>query len=78
MDAILAAVLIEAFLLAWLGRQRGLSVLRWLPSLLAGAALLIAVRMVIADAEWSWIATILGLAGLAHVYDLMHRLEPEG
>ncbi len=76
-DAILAAVLIETVLLLWLGRRRRLSVLRWLPSLLAGTALLIVLRLVIAGAEWSLIASTLVLAGLAHLYDLSRRLQAE-
>ena len=76
-DAILAAVLIEAVLLVWLGRRRNLPILRWFPSLLAGTALLIVLRLVIAGAEWSLIAAVLVLAGLAHMYDLTRRLEAE-
>lgn len=76
-DVILAVVLIECLFLAWLGKQRGLAVLRWLPGLLAGAALLLALRLVIADAGWSWVASAVGLAGLAHVFDVMQRLQPE-
>ena len=76
-DAILAAMLVETVLLVWLGKRRGLSVMRWLPSLLAGTALLIVLRLVIAGAEWSLIASILVLAGVAHMYDLSRRLQAE-
>lgn len=44
-----------------------------LPNLLAGAALLLALRAAITGAAWPWIAVWLAASGLAHVADLRAR-----
>lgn len=76
-DIILLALVLEAGLLALLGRVRRLGITIWLPNLAAGAALLVALRLAIADAAWTWVAAALGLALLAHVIDLRLRFEPQ-
>ncbi len=72
-DIILAAVLLECLFLVWLSRRRMKDVTVWLPGLLAGAALLIALRLVIAGTAWSWVAGLLAVALLAHVVDMVFR-----
>lgn len=81
-DAILALVVIEAVALA-LWRRRARSAPRavdLLPNLLAGAALLLALRAALVDSSWPWIAAPLAGALVAHVADLHRRgaLAPRG
>jgi hypothetical protein len=44
--------------------------------LLAGAFLLVAVRLALTGAEWFWIGLSLGLALVAHLADLALRWRP--
>lgn len=76
-DLILVALLLECALLAWLARLGYLNWLSWLPNIAAGGALLVALRLVLTDATWAWIAAALGFALLAHVIDLRHRIRTE-
>jgi hypothetical protein len=76
-DLILLLVVIEVVVLGVL-RDRGGRGIGWrelLPNLLAGAALLLALRSAITGATWPWIATWLAAAGLAHVADLRIRWQ---
>jgi hypothetical protein len=75
-DLILVAIGLECAFLMWLGRLRGTGLPSWLPNLASGAALLIALRLALVDAHWSWISAALVFALLAHVFDLLHRFEP--
>lgn len=45
------------------------------PTLLSGALLMLAVRLAITDAPWTWIASVLAAAGLSHVVDIMLRFR---
>ena len=72
-DIILGAVLLECLFLVWLSRRRMRDVVVWLPSLLAGSSLLIALRLVITGTAWSWVAGLLAVALLAHVVDMVFR-----
>lgn len=45
------------------------------PTLLSGALLMLAVRLAITDAPWTWIASVLAVAGLSHVVDIMLRFR---
>jgi len=77
-DLILLLIGLEAVGLAWLARRRqggGASVPGLLANLLAGAALLLALRSALTDAEWQATALWLGLAFIAHVFDLWLRLR---
>ena len=75
-DLILLALALEGAFLLWLGRRRGLALAAWMPALAAGAALLLALRLALAAAAWPWIAAVLLLSLLAHLFDLARRLEP--
>ena len=66
-DGILVLVVLEAVLLAVLGRAR------ILPNLLAGFMLLVAMRLALADAALPWVGLSLLGAGLAHLVDLRRR-----
>ena len=76
-DLILVLVVLEVVVLGYIRASRG-SGIEWralLPNLLAGAALLLALRAAITGAAWLWIATWLAAAGLAHVADLRTRWD---
>ena len=74
-DIILALVVVEfAALIFWKrfvgsGPRRKLV----LANILAGASLLLAVRLALVAAEWPWIAACLSLALIAHVADMAGR-----
>ena len=67
-DLILLLMVVEAVvLIAWVRRMDLLG------NLVAGAALLLALRGALADIWWGWIALCLALALLAHIVDLWRR-----
>jgi hypothetical protein len=73
-DLVLLVVLLELMVLAWLGaRGRGPGARSLLPTLLAGAALALALRAALTGAAWPWIAVCLSVAGVAHGIDLLAR-----
>jgi hypothetical protein len=79
-DAILALVVLEGLLLAWLCRRRaasflGLSLPALLANLASGAALMLALRAALVGAPWIAVAAWM-LAGLvAHLADLGLRVR---
>jgi hypothetical protein len=76
-DLILALMVLEATAL-WVLRRlsgRGPPLARWVPTLLAGAFLLLALRLAMIQAAWQGIATALLLALLAHIADLLGRCQ---
>lgn len=74
-DLILALVVIEAIALTLVHRLTGTGVAPHdlIGLLLAGAFLLVAVRLALTDADWVWIGFWLGLALCAHLVDLAMR-----
>lgn len=66
-DGVMIVVVLEAILLAVLGRAA------ILPNLLAGFLLLVAMRLAVADAALPWVGLSLLAAGLAHLVDLRRR-----
>jgi hypothetical protein len=74
-DWVLLGVALELVtLVAWRGR----AVLKdLLPNLIAGAALMVSVKLAITDAPWQWLALALAIALLAHGIDLAQRLHSE-
>jgi hypothetical protein len=76
-DAILVAMALEAgALLAYHRRTgRGVPPRGWIANLLAGAALLLALRFAITPMASPWIPVFLGLGLLAHLADLALRWE---
>lgn len=81
-DAILVLVALEAFaflvLFRFVPNAPRLFALHpavlW-PTLLSGALLMVAVRMALTDAPWTWIASVLAAAGIAHVVDIALRFR---
>jgi hypothetical protein len=80
LDAILVAVLLEAATLRWWFARtgRGPAPRQWLPTLCAGACLMVALRAALADAHPAWIAAALLGAGVAHGLDLARRWPRPG
>ena len=74
-DLILAIVAFElvAFTLYWHARGRGIAPAQLLPNLLAGALLLISLRLSLSGYSWPWYTACLALAGIANVADLRQR-----
>ncbi len=75
-DLVLLMVALEVAALPWLLKRTGsaarLSDL--IPNIAAGAALLLALRLSLADAAWQWIGAAMFAALLAHLYDLTRRV----
>jgi hypothetical protein len=74
-DLILALIVLEALALALIHRRtgRGIAPADFLPTLLAGACLLLALRAALAGSGWVWIAAALAGALAAHLADLRRR-----
>jgi hypothetical protein len=74
-DLILAIVFGEiiALSLYWHAMRRGIAPSRLLPNLLAGALLLLALRLAISGYSWPWYTACVTLAGIANVADLRQR-----
>ena len=74
-DLILLIVVIEAIVLIvyWRATGKGIAPRNLLPNLIAGALLLLALRLTIADAGWMAIGGCLAAAGVANVVDVMRR-----
>ena len=74
-DAILLLVVCEliALTLLWQRSRRGVAPADLLPNILAGAFLLLALRLVLGEAGWMYCAASLGAGGLAHIIDLRRR-----
>lgn len=74
-DLALAVMVLEWLLFASIRRSR-----RWavdhLLALLPGACLLLALRLAMVDAHWSWVAAALTAALLTHLVDLSRRWRP--
>ena len=74
-DLILLIVAIEAIALIvyWRATGRGIAPRDLLPNLIAGALLLLALRLTLADAGWMAICVCLAAAGVANIVDIMRR-----
>lgn len=74
-DLILLLVVAEAVALTLFRRRtgRGPAPAAVLPTLAAGAALLVAVRLALSGAPLEWLMGALAVAGLAHIADLRAR-----
>lgn len=74
-DLILVLVVIEAvaLILYWRRTRRGVAPLDLLPSLSAGAFLLLALRVTLTDGGWQTASACLAAAGLAHLTDIGRR-----
>lgn len=74
-DLVLLVVVIEAIAVIgyWARFRRGIAPADFLPSLLAGALILLALRFAIAGPGWLLPAACLSGAGLAHLIDVVRR-----
>ena len=74
-DLILAIVAAEmlAIALYWQRSRRGIAPRQLLPNLLAGAFLLLALRLALSGCSWPWYAACLAASGVANVADLRQR-----
>jgi hypothetical protein len=74
-DLVLAVVAAEvvAIMLYWYATRRGIAPAQLLPNLLAGALLLLALRLALSDYSWPWYSACLALAGIANLADLRQR-----
>ena len=77
-DLVLAVVIIEAavLLLYWRLAKRGIAPGDLLPNLCAGAFLLLALRVTLAEAGWMLACGCLAAAGVAHLVDVSRRWRP--
>ena len=68
------AVLVIESLWLWSRRaQGGPGIGQWLPFVLAGACLLLALVASALGLRWQWVGVCLAAAGVAHVMDLVGR-----
>ena len=74
-DLILAIVAAELLTIAlyWRLSRRGIAPRQLLPNVLAGAFLLLALRLVLSGYSWPWYAACLIASGIANVADLRQR-----
>jgi hypothetical protein len=72
-DIILLLVALEIFLLRSLRSRGAPPVVALLPNLLAGACLLLALRLALGQASWVWLALALVASLVAHLMDLRQR-----
>ncbi len=74
-DLVLVVVSLEVLgiSLYWRATGRGIAPTHLLPNLLAGAALVLALRLALSDFSWPWYTACLAVAGIANVTDLRQR-----
>ncbi len=72
-DLALLVLVLEGVFLARTAASRG-QLRAWFGTLLAGAALLLAMRLIVAGAGWPWVAACMTLALAGHAVDLGTRL----
>jgi hypothetical protein len=79
-DLIVGLMLLEAIVLVGYhaAKGRGIAPVDLVVNLLAGVALLLALRAALTGAGWRTIAGILAAAGLLHVLDLSRRWKRRG
>ena len=76
-DLVLILVALEVAALPWLLRRLNSSVQlsQLLPNIIAGIALMLALRLSLTDAAWIWISMAMLIALCAHVTDLTLRIR---
>lgn len=78
-DLVLALVALEIAALPWLLKLFNSSVQlsQLLPNIIAGAALMLALRFSLTDAPWIWISLAMLVALGAHLLDLILRIRAD-
>ena len=76
-DVVIVITLLEGLVLAAWHRTsgRGLAPSEFMPNLVAGLALMLALRAGGSALGWGWVAVALAVAGLAHAADVRRRLR---
>ena len=74
-DLVLAIVGLEIVIIAlyWRLTRRGIAPAQLVPNLLAGALLLLALRLALGGQPWPWYTACLAAAGIANAADLRQR-----
>lgn len=74
-DAVLIFLLVEAIAVIgyWLWRKRGIAPADFLPGMISGALMLLALRAVLVGAGWMVPTLCLMAAGGAHLVDVLRR-----
>jgi hypothetical protein len=74
-DLVLAFLLLEAVVVVayWRRSGRGVAPADFLPGLCSGALMLLALRVTLAGGGWAVPTACLGLAGIAHLVDVVRR-----
>ena len=74
-DLILAIVAAEfvGITAYWKAKRRGIAPAQLLPNLVAGAPLLVALRLALSGHAWPWTLACLALSGVANAADLRQR-----
>ena len=74
-DAVLIFLLVEAIAVIgyWMWRKRGIAPADFLPGMISGALMLLALRAVLAGAGWMVPTLCLMAAGGAHLVDVLRR-----
>jgi len=74
-DLILAFLVVEAIAVVgyWRWRRRGVAPADFLPGMISGALMMLALRAVLGGAGWIWPTLCLLAAGAAHLVDLLRR-----
>lgn len=75
-EFILLLVALEVYILHHLRSRGAPPLVRLLPNLLAGALLLLALRLALGQAPWFWLALVLAASLVAHLLDLRQRWQP--
>ncbi|MDG0991324.1 MAG: hypothetical protein P8Q31_04315 [Luminiphilus sp.] len=80
LDAILCLIVIEGIVIIVVhGNNSARPSPRMLiPNLISGAALMLGIRLALAQAEWYWLTLCLSVSLLAHLSDLVLRYQPQG
>ena len=73
---VLVAVEIVVLTLLWRATGRGVATADLVPNILAGAFLLLALRLALGGAGWMACCASLAAAGVAHVIDIARRWRP--
>jgi hypothetical protein len=72
-DVVLLMTAAEAVVMSWLWRRHRPAIAAFLRTLVAGAFLLLALRVALTGGAWPWIAAALMGSGVAHAADLRGR-----
>jgi len=74
-DAVLIVLIVEALAVVgyWLWRKRGIAPADFLPGMVSGALMLLALRAVLAGVGWFTPTLCLMAAGGAHLIDVLRR-----